>query len=125
MKGLLVYKMKKKITLLLSIIMLLQFVSVSAATIEDNRTILYVAVDGNDSADGSINNPFATIKRARDEIRELKKNGEIGPKGAVVYIRGGLYQQFETVELNEEDGGNDGSPGAPGAVTLGKGTLRW
>ena len=102
--------MKKKIALLLSIIMLLQFVSVSAAITEDERTILYVACDGNDSADGSKNNPFATIKRARDEIRELKKNGEIGSKGAVVYIRGGLYQQFETVELTKEDAGADGAP---------------
>ena len=104
--------MKRIVLSVLSILMLCSSVSVTAlaAEVEDERTLIYVAADGNDNNDGSINKPFATIIRARDEIREMKKKGEIANKGAVVYIRGGLYQQFETVELTDEDAGTDNAP---------------
>jgi hypothetical protein len=79
-----------------------------ASEVADERILIYVATDGSDYNDGSKNRPFATITRARDEIREMKANGQLAAKGAVVYIRGGLYKQLETVELGEEDGGENG-----------------
>ena len=102
--------MKKTIVFILGLLMLFQTISASAYVIEDERTLIYVATDGSDNNDGSESRPFATIKRARDEIRTMRKNGELASKGAVVYIRGGLYQQLETVEFTEEDGGQDGAP---------------
>lgn len=82
---------------------------VSAAT-DGERTILYVATDGNDSNSGSIDSPFATIEHARDVLRQMNKNGEIGSKGAVVYLRGGTYSQVHSIDFTEADSGKEGAP---------------
>lgn len=81
-------------------------------TAEENtdRTILYVATDGKDSNDGSKANPFATIEHARDTIRQMKKDGKIGSKGAVVYLRDGTYSQTKTLEFTDEDSGTENAP---------------
>ena len=60
-------------------------------------SLLYVATDGNDAWSGTLpepngqktDGPFATLERARDEIRKLKKQGRLPLGGAVVEIRGG------------------------------------
>ena len=41
----------------------------------DPGLTIHVAVDGSDSNSGSVNAPFQTLERARDEIRALKQNG--------------------------------------------------
>ena len=101
---------KKIITAVCAGIMITNALSVTAIAQQDDRTIVYVATDGNDSNDGSKQKPFASIKRARNEIRELRKNGQIGKKGAVIYLREGIYQQHETVDLNQEDSGEENAP---------------
>lgn len=57
---------------------------VSAA---DNAKVnaFYIAPDGNDQNDGSINSPFATLEAARDAVRKLK-NGSGFPRVASAYI---------------------------------------
>ena len=45
---------------------------VAAACLAGEAVTLHVAPDGDDRADGSVDAPFATITRARDEIRVLK-----------------------------------------------------
>ncbi len=77
----------------------------------------YVAPDGNDSwsgksvkpaSDGSAG-PFATLERARDEIRRLKAGGAL--QGQVtVFVRGGTYSMKNTLLLNESDSGMSGMP---------------
>ena len=65
----------------------------------------YVAVDGNDSADGSLNSPFASWERARDAVRELrttKTEGDIK-----VAFKAGVYRPL-SVELTAEDSGTPG-----------------
>lgn len=73
----------------------------------------YVSPDGSDmwsgtlcDPDGQGDGPFATLVRARDAVRELKKtrSGDI-----VVLIRGGSYQLNETVIFRVEDGGDGAS----------------
>ena len=40
--------------------------------------LFYVSSEGNDAQTGtSVDKPFATLQKARDAIRELKKEGEL------------------------------------------------
>ncbi|MGQ9696960.1 MAG: right-handed parallel beta-helix repeat-containing protein [Armatimonadota bacterium] len=80
----------------------------------------YVSTDGRDSFSGTLpapndkrtDGPFATLERARDAVRELRrKNGGGLPEGGVtVYIRGGRYERRAALELGPEDSGSAGSP---------------
>ncbi len=58
---------------------------------------LYVATNGNDSNDGSIDNPLATLIGARDKARST------GAKN--IFIRGGRYYFNATCELDSQDNG--------------------
>lgn len=77
---------------------------------------LFVATDGNDGWSGTLpepnteknDGPFATLGRARDEIRSRK--GESPAGGFVVSIRGGKYYLPERFDLRKEDSGTEASP---------------
>lgn len=73
------------------------------------RCEIYVAPDGNDYADGSLNSPLATVVRARDKIRYMKLNGGLPKGGVTVYIRGGEYHEY-FIPLVENDSGSEDSP---------------
>lgn len=75
---------------------------------ETNATVykeLYVAVNGSDTNDGSEEKPFATLKRAKEEIAKINKNmtGDI-----IVYIGEGTYKLSETEVFTEEHSGKNG-----------------
>ncbi|MFC1738773.1 right-handed parallel beta-helix repeat-containing protein [Planctomycetota bacterium] len=71
---------------------------------------LYVSPSGNDSwAGNTIDKPFATIQRARDAIRSMKKRSGL-TKPVIVYIRGGLYELSETIVFTLEDSGTRACP---------------
>jgi parallel beta-helix repeat protein len=69
---------------------------------------LYVAPNGNDAGPGTRERPFATIERARDEIRR------IGPEkradGVCVEIASGTYQLSGPLEFTAADSGAPGHP---------------
>ena len=70
---------------------------------------LFVANNGSDtSGDGSINAPFATLERAREEIKLLKK--ENNSIGFLVQMREGTYSRNTSFELLEEDSGTKEYP---------------
>ena len=72
---------------------------------------LYVSSSGNDHADG--NTPahaFATLIRARDEIRRLKTSGPLPRGGVAVEIAGGTYSLTESFALTEADSGTAEAP---------------
>ncbi|MHC4372886.1 MAG: right-handed parallel beta-helix repeat-containing protein [Planctomycetota bacterium] len=70
---------------------------------------LYVATDGSDSNPGTISQPFATIERARDEIRNQKNIlGGLPATGAEVNIRGGIYNIASTIAFDSSDSGESG-----------------
>ncbi|MCD6350943.1 MAG: right-handed parallel beta-helix repeat-containing protein [Armatimonadetes bacterium] len=77
---------------------------------------LYVAVDGSDQASGRApkpagqDGPFATLERARDEIRALKKKGALPQGGVTVELQAGTYVLPRTFELGEEDSGTEDAP---------------
>ena len=63
---------------------------------------IYVSVEGDDMADGSISSPFATIPKAVDAVRDLRKSGNVKP--VVIYLREGRHQLNQTLVLGLEDG---------------------
>jgi hypothetical protein len=70
----------------------------------------FVAPDGDDSAAGTEAAPFATLARARDAVRALRREGSLPPGGVRVFVRGGLYRAEETFALSEEDSGTEAAP---------------
>ncbi|HPD45400.1 MAG TPA: right-handed parallel beta-helix repeat-containing protein [Anaerohalosphaeraceae bacterium] len=85
-----------------SLLTLVSFVAAAAA--EHN---FFVSPTGSDTAPGTAAKPFATITRARDAIRELKKGPLDGP--VVVYLRGGVYDITEPILFGPEDSGTEGN----------------
>ena len=69
----------------------------------------FVAKNGSDTRSGKLpepkggDGPFATLERARDAVRTLKKRA--GDKDIVVQIRGGHYQLQKTVVFGMKDSG--------------------
>lgn len=104
--------MRKKIVVLITLVcMLLSLFPVSSFAMTDpNYTYLYVAVDGNDSAAGTIDAPLQSMEGARLKIREIKNSGTLGKKGAVVYFREGNYPINKGVVFSKEDSGTAEAP---------------
>ena len=71
---------------------------------------LFVATNGADTNPGTEEKPFATLERARDEIRRTRSGGLLPVGGITVEVRGGLYELARPVELTEKDSGTDNSP---------------
>ncbi|MBI5821152.1 MAG: right-handed parallel beta-helix repeat-containing protein [Verrucomicrobia bacterium] len=77
-----------------------------------------VATNGNDAWSGKLakpndaktDGPFATIERARDEIRRMKQNGALPKGGVAVEVLAGRYELAKPVELTAEDSGTAESP---------------
>ena len=76
---------------------------------------LFVSPSGNDSWSGKkaivsgSDGPFATLERAKEEVRKLKRKS-LSKDGIAVNLLGGIYSLSKSFELNSEDGGVDGSP---------------
>lgn len=64
----------------------------------------YVSTIGKDSDPGTLSKPFATLGRARDAIRAMRKTG-----GVTVWVRAGVYPISSTLELTAADSGSKGS----------------
>ena len=79
---------------------------------------LFVANNGNDGWSGRIatpnaagtDGPFATLERARDEIRSIKQSGDMPEDGVTVELLGGVYQREGPFELEQEDSGSEEAP---------------
>jgi len=72
----------------------------------EQRADFVVAPDGNDAAAGTAAAPFATVSRARDAVRELRRRRREGE--ATVLVRGGTYRLAAWIELSPEDSGTAG-----------------
>lgn len=69
-------------------------------TVVSSKADFYVATDGDDKSVGtSVDQPFATLARARDAVKQTKSDKDI-----TVLIRGGRYQLNETVVFGIADG---------------------
>lgn len=70
-----------------------------------NTTYLYVSTFGNDTNPGSLQQPFKTLDRAKEEVAKLNKrmDGDL-----VVYLRKGTYNLTNPLEFSREDAGSNG-----------------
>ncbi|OGV74493.1 MAG: hypothetical protein A3K19_23125 [Lentisphaerae bacterium RIFOXYB12_FULL_65_16] len=77
----------------------------------------YVATNGNDTWSGKLSapspdgtdGPFATLERARDEIRRLRIGGALNAP-VTVCLRGGTYRVRKTIEFTPVDSGAEQAP---------------
>lgn len=74
------------------------------------ETVFYVSLPGNDNNPGTETKPFATLEKARDAVRELKKSDSLPEGGFTIYIRAGLYTLSETFALSDVDSGTKTAP---------------
>ncbi len=83
---------------------------VGAEKLTADGAAFYVAPNGDDKNAGTKEKPFATLSRARDAVRKLKKTkpkGDIPVAELTVLIRGGTYTLTETVVFELEDSGSE------------------
>lgn len=76
---------------------------------------LYVSPKGTDNATGrepklGPTGPFASLERARDEIRRLKTSGALPKGGVIVELQAGTYELRAPFELTAEDSGTAEAP---------------
>ena len=80
-------------------------------------TELYVATNGSDRWTGRLpapnelntDGPFASLERARNEIRVLQAHGQL-VDSATVHVRGGTYSLIKPFMLTAEDSGRETGP---------------
>ena len=78
---------------------------------DPNITWLAVGPDGSDDDPGTRQEPFATLERARDAVRELRRTGSLGEGDAIVVkVLPGTYYRDKPFELTEEDSGTENTP---------------
>ncbi len=76
---------------------------------------LYVSPKGRVEGQGTIQDPFPTLERARDAIRTMKTGGGLPAGGVNVLLRGGTYERTTAFELEKQDSGLPEAPIVYGA----------
>lgn len=73
--------------------------------IAEQSNEIYVSPDGDDNGRGTQNDPFKSIERAKEKVREINTdmNSDIN-----VYLSDGLYQLSKTLDFSARDGGTNG-----------------
>ena len=93
------------------VIMQLLFVAaLSLFTTSVSSGGFYVSPSGNDANPGTKDLPFATLQRARDEIRRIRASGPLPAGGITVELRGGVYELSRPLELTKQDSGTQSAP---------------
>ena len=70
---------------------------------------IFVSPEGSDENPGTKDSPFATIKRAQEEVRRLKAKGM--PRGGIsVNLREGRYFLTEGIVFDSRDSGSEDAP---------------
>lgn len=93
-------------------------------------TMYYVAPNGNDHAVGSLVDPFLTIRKVQEVVREQIKDGM--SHDVTVYLREGFYEIETTLHFDDRDSGRDGClvhyssyPGEEAIIAGGKQITGW
>lgn len=81
------------------------FCAVAFAILGNGSAAIYVAPNGDDQNTGTLESPFATLHRARDEVRHLAYKGLDGD--LTVLIRGGAYFLDAPLVFGVPDSGTD------------------
>lgn len=107
---------RRHFVVMVTLCLILLVVYPGDAAADGNGKVFYVATDGCDTWSGMLaspdtvakDGPFATIQRACEVIRSLRKSGARGAFS--VMVRGGRYQLTRTIVLGPEDSGTDEHP---------------
>jgi hypothetical protein len=83
----------------------------------EGQGMLYVSTQGKDAWSGRLpeadaagtDGPFATLARARDEVRRLRAVEPLAP-ALTVQVRGGTYRVDQTIEFTSADSGTAQAP---------------
>ncbi len=70
----------------------------------------YVSPDGDDNNRGTLDSPLASLKGAKDAVREYKSIYGLPDGGIVVWFRGGNYSTVDSVIFTEQDSGSKDKP---------------
>jgi parallel beta-helix repeat protein len=76
--------------------------AVSGCSNEQFKNEIYVSIDGNDTSDGSILKPLATISAAVKKVRSIRELGNTEPM--TIYLREGRHYLKKTLVLGIDDG---------------------
>ncbi|MCY4160610.1 MAG: right-handed parallel beta-helix repeat-containing protein, partial [Flavobacteriaceae bacterium] len=79
---------------------MLALLTIGSFPYSQEPTHLYVSPYGNDSHNGTINNPFRTIRKAQSTVRKIE-SGII-----TVFLRGGTYRLENPLRFSHEDSGS-------------------
>lgn len=74
------------------------------------RADLHVAPEGSDSAAGTRERPFASLEKARDTLRALRRADRLGPGPVTVWLHAGTHLRTRCLELTAEDSGTPSAP---------------
>jgi hypothetical protein len=90
---------------------------VAGATAAEPAADLYVAPGGNDAWSGlrpepgpAADGPLATVQRAAELVRELRRKEPGRQRPIIVALRGGTYFLAKPIELGPEDSGTETAP---------------
>jgi hypothetical protein len=70
---------------------------------------VYVSTTGSENGDGTSENPYNTLRQARDHLRVVRSGSPIRDT-AFVIVAGGTYALTEPFLLEPQDGGKPGTP---------------
>lgn len=81
-------------------------------------TSIYVSPNGNDEWSGNLaapnptltDGPLASLERARDTIRKLRRSGALPEGGVTVELLPGIYPMAQALILDARDSGDDANP---------------
>ncbi len=88
--------------------------------------VFHVSPRGEDGNAGTEEQPFATLVRARDAIRALKRERKLSAEGAEVRVVAGYYRLADSIVFTAEDSGTAAAPivyRGLGEATLGGGVV--
>ena len=80
------------------------------ADLRSAAIVLYVHPGGDDANPGTVDAPFATVERARDALRKLRRNGQESAGPRVVQLHGGTYRLTRPLVLTPQDSGTADAP---------------
>lgn len=97
--------MVTKIALRLAMVL----VAAGSTAAASSPATFYVAPKGSDTNPGTEPLPFASLEKARDALRALKRR-ELPPGGATVVLAPGVYRLIGPLELQSQDSGAENAP---------------
>ncbi len=71
---------------------------------------LFVSPQGSDTNSGTLARPFATLERARDAARRLRRDGNPPQGGLTIWLGSGEYLRTHALELSAADSGTPNAP---------------